>query len=246
MEISLSGRAVVTGAATGIGRATAELLAEAGAEVVAVDRNAEGLASLRGMQTVCVDLADDGQRAELIAAFEGVTYLVNAAGMMRMKNIFDFTAQDIRDIYAVNVEAVWELTSGFGQQMPNGGAIVNLSSVSARLPTTLETAVYASSKAAVVCLTRSFAYALAPRNVRVNAILPGIINTEMQGHVLSELARLRDTTVEDISQTRLGMVPLRREAQPSECASLICFLLSDQASYLTGQAIVQDGGIVTG
>ena len=64
--------------------------------------------------------------------------------------------------------------------------------------------------------------------------------------VLDELARLRGTTVEGISQTRLGMVPLRREAQPSECASLICFLLSEQASYLTGQAIVQDGGIVTG
>lgn len=246
MEISLSGRAIVTGAATGIGRATAELLADAGSEVVAVDRNAEGLASLSGMQTVCVDLADDAERAELIAAFQRATYLVNAAGMMRMKNIFDFTAQDIRDIYAVNVEAVWELTSGFGRHMPSGGAIVNLSSVSARLPTTLETAVYASSKAAVVSLTRSFAYALAPRNVRVNAILPGIINTEMQDHVLGELARLRGTTVEEISRTRLGMVPLRREAQPSECASLICFLLSDQASYLTGQAIVQDGGIVTG
>ena len=82
--------------------------------------------------------------------------------------------------------------------------------------------------------------------MRVNAILPGIINTEMQDHVLDELARLRGTTVEGISQTRLGMVPLRREAQPSECASLICFLLSEQASYLTGQAIVQDGGIVTG
>ena len=155
MEISLSGRAIVTGAASGIGRATAQLLAEAGAEVVAVDRDGDGLASLSGMQTVCVDLADDAERAELIATFQGVKFLVNAAGMMRMKNIFDFTAQDIRDIYAVNVDAVWELTSGLGQHIPNGGAIVNLSSVSARLPTTLETAVYASSKAAVVSMVQA-------------------------------------------------------------------------------------------
>jgi NAD(P)-dependent dehydrogenase (short-subunit alcohol dehydrogenase family) len=246
MEISLSGRAVVTGAATGIGRASAELLREAGADVVAVDRNAEALAALVGMDTMCVDLADADQRAELIDGCKGARYLVNAAGMMRMKDIFDFTAQDIRDIYAVNVEAVWELTSGLGRHMPEGGAIVNLSSVSARLPTTLETAVYASSKAAVVSLTRSFAYALAPRKVRVNAILPGIINTEMQDQVLSELARLRGTTVEEIARRRLEMVPLGREAAPAECAALICFLLSDTASYLTGQAIVQDGGIVTG
>lgn len=246
MEISLSGRAVVTGAATGIGRATAERLLASGAEVVAVDRNAEGLGTLSGMDTVCVDLTDDEQRADLIASCRGARYLVNAAGLMRMKNIFDFTAQDIRDIYSVNVEAVWDLTSGLGRHMPAGGAIVNLSSVSARLPTTLETAVYASSKAAVVSLTRSFAYALAPQDVRVNAILPGIIDTEMQDHVLAELARLRGTTVEEISRLRLSMVPLHREAQPSECADLICFLLSDRASYLTGQAIVQDGGIVTG
>ncbi len=246
MEISLEGRAVVTGAATGIGRATAEAARDAGAEVVAVDRSAEGLASLAGMQTLLVDLSDDHQRAELIAQMHGARYLVNAAGLMRMKNILDFTPKDIRDIYAVNFEAVWDLTSGIGRHMPAGGAIVNLSSVSARLPTTLETAVYASSKAAVISLTRSFAYAFAPQDVRVNTVLPGIINTDMQDHVLAELARLRRTTVEEISTTRMNMVPLNREAQPSECASLICFLLSDLAGYITGQAIVQDGGIVTG
>ena len=157
MEISLDGRAVVTGAATGIGRATAEAARDAGAEVIAVDRSAEGLASLSGMQTLTVDLAHEEQRAELIAQVRGARYLVNAAGVMRMKHILDFTPQDIRDIYAVNFEAVWDLTSGIGRHMPPGGSIVNLSSVSARLPTTLETAVYASSNAAVDSLTRSFA-----------------------------------------------------------------------------------------
>lgn len=246
MEISLEGLAVVTGAATGIGRATAEAARDAGAEVIAVDRSTEGLASLSGVQTLLVDLSDEHQRADLIAQTHGARYLVNAAGLMRMKNILDFTPKDIRDIYAVNFEAVWDLTSGIGRHMPAGGSIVNLSSVSARLPTTLETAVYASSKAAVISLTRSFAYAFAPQNVRVNTVLPGIINTDMQDQVLAELARLRNISVEEISTTRMNMVPLNREAQPSECASLICFLLSDLAGYITGQAIVQDGGIVTG
>lgn len=246
MEIALSGRAVVTGAASGIGRATAEALRDSGAEVLAVDRSAEGLVSLQGMETRCVDLADDAQRAELIEYARGARYLVNAAGVMRMKHILDFDAQDIRAIYAVNVEALWELTSGVGRHMPSGGAIVNLSSVSARLPTTLETAVYASSKAAVISITRSFAYAFAPENVRVNAVLPGIINTDMQNHVLAELARLRGTSVEEVSRLRMQMVPLGREAQPAETAGLVCFLLSDLAAYITGQAITQDGGIVTG
>lgn len=76
---------------------------------------------------------------------------------MRMKKILDFTAQDVRDIYDVNLEALWELTSGLGRHIPNGGAIVNLSSVSARLPAPSDTTVHASSKAAVVYITRSFA-----------------------------------------------------------------------------------------
>jgi NAD(P)-dependent dehydrogenase (short-subunit alcohol dehydrogenase family) len=246
MEITLTGRAVITGAASGIGRAVAEAARDAGAEVIAVDRSADGLATLQGVQTRVVDLADERQRLALADEVHGARYLVNAAGMMRMAHILDVTAQDIRDIYAVNVEAVWDLTSRVGRNMSSGGSIVNLSSVSARLPTTLETAVYASSKAAVISITRSFAYAFAPQNVRVNAVLPGIINTEMQDQVLAELARLRSVTVAEISATRLNMVPLHREAQPSECAGLVCFLLSDLSSYMTGQAILQDGGIVTG
>ena len=170
--------------------------------------------------------------------------LVNAAGYMRMKNIFDFTVQDLHDIYAVNVDAVWDLTSRLGREMPDGGAIVNISSISAKLAATTETSVYASSKAAVLSITRSFAYALAAQGVRVNAICPGIVDTPMQDKVIARLAELRGSAQHDIAVRRLTGVPLGRAASADECAGLACFLLSDAAGYLTGQAINQDGGMV--
>jgi NAD(P)-dependent dehydrogenase (short-subunit alcohol dehydrogenase family) len=242
----LIGRAVVTGAASGIGRATAERLRDEGVDVLGVDRDEAALHSVRGVQHLTVDLASDSDRDALVDVATGVEYLVNAAGIIRLKHILDVTVSDIREIYAVNVEAVWDLTSRIGRTMPSGGAIVNLSSVSAKLPTTPETAVYASSKAAVVSITRSFAYAYASAGIRVNAICPGITDTPMQDVVLRRLAELRGTTVEQVADGRLAGVPMGRGSLPSESAALICFLLSDEAGYITGQAISQDGGLVTG
>lgn len=236
--------AIVTGAASGIGRSTAQRLHADGADVLAVDRDKGGLASLDGPRTLAVDLSSSDGRDEVIAAVPAPDYLVNAAGIIRLKPILEFTIQDIRDIYAVNVEALWDLCSRVGRNMPNGSAIVNVSSVSAKSPVTPETAVYASSKAAVVSITKSFAYAYAPRSVRVNAICPGIMDTPMQDQVLARLADIRGTTVEAISDGRLATVPLGRSAHPDECAGLIAFLLSDTAGYMTGQAVNQTGGMV--
>jgi len=239
------GHAVVTGAANGIGRAVALRLRAQGVAVTAVDRDEAGLSDVvrAGAQPVVADLATESGRQRVIDAGRGATSLVNAAGIIRLKPILDFTAEDIRDIYAVNVEAVWLLISHIGRTMPEGGAIVNLSSVSARLATTQETAVYASSKTAVLSITRSFAYAFAPRGIRVNAVLPGIIDTPMQDTVLERLAAIRGVTRAQIEDQRQATVPLGRAASPDECAGLICFLLSPDAAYLTGQAISQDGGL---
>ena len=108
--------------------------------------------------------------------------------------------------------------------MPAGGAIVNLSSSSAKLATTTEAAVYASSKTAVLSITRSFAYAFAPNGVRVNAICPGIIDTPMQERVLADVAAKRGMTVEELSTARNKTVPLGRAASADECAGAIWFL----------------------
>lgn len=238
--------ALVTGAASGIGNATALRLQREGYDVLAVDRDPAGLGHLEesGMRVLAADLSDDETRAAVIEAGRGVDALVNSAGIIRLKPILELTVSDLRDIYAVNVEALWDLTSGIGRTMPSGSAIVNLSSSSAKLASTTEAAAYASSKAAVLSITRSFAYAFGASNVRVNALCPGIIDTPMQDQVLAKAAAARGLTVEQLSQERTRSVPLGRAASADECAGAIYFLVSDESSYMTGQAINFTGGLV--
>jgi NAD(P)-dependent dehydrogenase (short-subunit alcohol dehydrogenase family) len=242
--MSVKGKlAVVTGASGGIGRATAERLRDEGMRVIGVDINPEGLKAVAGIEPLVADLSNDEGRAKVVEAGHGAHTLVNAAGLIRLKKITDFTTQDIRDIYAVNIEAPWYLMSHLGRTMVDNGSIVNISSVSARLTATQETAIYASSKTALLAMTRSWAYALAPRGINVNAILPGIVDTPMQEHVLKRLAELRDVTLESISSKRLETVPLRRTSAPEETAGFVYFLISDEGKYITGQSLSQDGGI---
>lgn len=242
--MSVKGRvAVVTGASGGIGRATAERLRNEGMKVIGVDINPEGLKAVAGIEHLVADLSNDEGRAKVVEAGRGAHTLVNAAGLIRLKKITDFTTQDIRDIYSVNVEAPWYLMSHLGRTMVDNGSIVNISSVSARITATQETAIYASSKTALLAMTRSWAYALAPRGINVNAILPGIVDTPMQEHVLKRLAELRDVSVESISSKRLETVPLRRTSTPEETANFVYFLISDEGKYITGQSLSQDGGL---
>ena len=241
--MTMSGRAVVTGAASGIGRATAELLRDEGAEVLAIDRDADGLKRLGGMQTLAADLAEAAGRDTVVAAASGVRYLVNAAGVILIKPILDCTVEDLHRVFAINVDVTWDLTGRIGATMPPGGAIVNLSSTAARLNSSTGTAIYSASNAAVLSITRSFAHALAP-DVRVNAVCPGMIDTAMQDAVQQQLAAIRGITVEEVVGSRMESVPLKRIATAAECAGVIRFLLSDEAGYLTGQAISNDGGFV--
>jgi NAD(P)-dependent dehydrogenase (short-subunit alcohol dehydrogenase family) len=239
-------RAVVTGAASGIGFAVAQRLLREDASVVAVDLNAEGMKPLvaQGAEALVASVADPADRDRIADIAGSCDYLVNAAGILFVKPIWDVTLEDWRRIYAVNVEGTFFLCQALGQAIRDGGAIVNLSSSSAKLATTVEVAPYSTTKAAVLGITRSFAYVLAPRRVRVNAVCPGIIDTPMQDKVLEEIAPLRGTTAEDLATTRLRAVPLGRAASADECADLVWFLLSDAAGYMTGQAINHTGGLV--
>jgi NAD(P)-dependent dehydrogenase (short-subunit alcohol dehydrogenase family) len=244
--MSKAPQAVVTGAGSGIGLATGQRLLREGYTVLGVDRDDVGLerAGAAGMQPLKADLASADDRDRVVAASTGSQFLVNAAGIIVLKPILDVTMEDLENVYRVNVQAVWDLTARIGAAMSAGGAVVNLSSSSAKLATTTEAAAYASTKAAVLSITRSFAHAFASRDVRVNAVCPGIIDTPMQDAVLAKVAAARDMPLEVLVQARNATVPLGRGASADECASVIWFLLSKESSYMTGQAVNVTGGLV--
>jgi NAD(P)-dependent dehydrogenase (short-subunit alcohol dehydrogenase family) len=239
-------KAIVTGAANGIGWATAQRLIAEGVDVLAVDVDGERLqkAEAVGCSVFVADLADPMHRAKLAAVAKGFDYLVNAAGVLRVKPILEVTIEDWRMIQTINAESVFFLCQQIGARLNPGGAIVNLSSSSAKLATSVDVAPYAASKTTILSITRSFAYAFADRSVRVNAICPGIVETEMQARFLEGVAQRRGTTVVEFDAQRKKAVPLKRGASAAECAGLIWFLLSDEAAYMTGQAINFTGGLV--
>jgi NAD(P)-dependent dehydrogenase (short-subunit alcohol dehydrogenase family) len=215
--------------------------------VVAVDLDEQGLEPVRalGAATLVADVGQPAGRELVVAAGDGVDYLVNAAGIIRLKPIFEFTVRDWREILAVNAESIFFLCQELGPRMRDGGAIVNLSSSSAKLAMTTEAAIYAASKTTILSVTRSFAYALAARGVRVNAVCPGIVDTPMQDKVLDEVSVTRGLTREELEEARTRMVPLARVSSAEECAALVWFLLSEESAYMTGQAINWTGGMVT-
>ena len=140
--------------------------------MLAVDLNAERLASLAGSscETLVGDVTDPAIRGRLADWATDADYLVNAAGIIVIKPIFEVTVEDWRRVQTVNAESIFFLCQAIGPRLRPGGAIVNLSSISAKLATTVEVAAYGASKTTILSITRSFAYALASRPVRVNAI----------------------------------------------------------------------------
>jgi NAD(P)-dependent dehydrogenase (short-subunit alcohol dehydrogenase family) len=240
-------RGIVTGAGSGIGKAVVLRMLREGVEALAIDINRARLSELEsaGCETLVADITDPEARARVADRAEGAHYLVNSAGIILIKPIFQVTVEDWRRVQAVNAEATFFLCQQIGPRLDPGGAIVNLSSSSAKFATTIEVAAYAASKTTILSITRSFAYALASRPIRVNAVLPGIVETPMQDEVLERVAPMRGLTPEELHNARTRLVPLGRGSSPDECAGLIWFLLSDEAGYMTGQAINFTGGLVT-
>lgn len=239
-------RAVVTGAGSGIGQAVARRLLAESVEVLAVDIDGGRLDAVakEGCSIHVADLADPAQREALATVAEGYDYLVNSAGILNVKPIFEVTVDDWRRTQTINAESVFFLCQLIGPKLNPGGAIVNLSSSSAKLATSIDVAPYAASKTTILSITRSFSYALASRPVRVNAICPGIVDTEMQHKFLAGVAAKRGIAAEEFDAQRKKTVPLGRGGSPEECAGLIWFLLSDASAYMTGQAINFTGGLV--
>jgi NAD(P)-dependent dehydrogenase (short-subunit alcohol dehydrogenase family) len=238
-------RAAVTGGAGGIGQATAKLLIERGASVVAADLDPAGLDSVAalGAQTVACDLSSTAGRDAFTQACGTCDFLVIAHGIVRPKRLEDSDESDWDAIFAVNAKPVYFLCQAFGALLVDDGAVVTLSSISARNAASLEQSIYCASKAEVSSITRTFAHAYAGRGIRVNSVLPGIVDTAMQEQFLAAAATARGATAEAIHAGRLQAVPLGRASPPRECAETILWLLSPAAGYLTGQQIAADGGL---
>ena len=228
----MTGVAVVTGAARGIGRAIAERLAADGARVVLVDLDPaveEAAAALGGIPVIA-DVTDAAGRAAVRAGVGDapLAALVNNAGITRDGRIGTLEEADVRAVLRVNLGGAYELTLALRDALADGSAIVNVSS-RAYLGNFGQFN-YAASKGGLVGLTRALALELAPR-VRVNAIAPGLTGSEMTRAM-----------PERVLDKLIAASPMRRMAEPGEIADAVAALLSPAMSYVTGQVLLACGG----
>jgi 2-deoxy-D-gluconate 3-dehydrogenase len=250
--------AIVTGAALGIGRRTAQRLGEAGAAVVLVDRDEDALAAAQqalsadGVRatTVVADVADaragDAVVEHCRRELGEVDVLVNNAGIYPMIPLADLDDTALRNVLDVNLIGTIHMARAVALSMIGrgaGGAIVNIASIDGVTPSAPGFVAYCASKGGVVTATRSLAVELAPHGIRVNSISPGTVFTE---GVQRGLAVVPEEQQPAALQMLASRVPLGRLAQPDDIATVAVFLASDASSFVTGANLLVDGGQRTG
>ena len=251
--------ALVTGAGSGIGRACAIALAEAGAHVVTVDINgktAEETAAAvsafqrRGvaMQADVGDLSDiDRIVRDTIAQFGRIDISVNNAGITRRADIMDLTEIDWDRIHRVNAKGVFFCLQRVAREMipKREGRIISIASIAGRGYAGTSNAAYAASKGAVISLTKTASQQLAKHNINVNAICPGVTRSALSDANLRVRAQQEGVTVEEMERRRAAVIPLNRANDPEDIGAMAVFLASPGARNITGQCYNVDGGLVT-
>ena len=236
--------ALVTGGASGIGRATCELLAAAGYRVVVADRDlagAQAVAQHIDGHAVAVDVADEASVGRAfdaaLAALEGtLDTLATAAGIIDTTPFLELDAATFRRVADVNVIGTFLCLREAARRMRPGGRVCTVASVAGKRGGGLSgTAAYAASKGAVLALTRNAARSLAPLGIAVNCVAPGVTATPM----------LREAMADQAHRARMeGVALLGRIAEPREIAEAIVWLLSPRASFVEGETLTVDGGLV--
>lgn len=240
----LSGkRCLLTAAAQGIGRATAKAFAREGATVFATDRNEAGLAGLPdGVEAFALDVLD---RDALEAAIDRTEpdVLFNCAGIVHAGTILDASDEDFDVAFALNVKSMFRAIRAAvpGMIERGGGSIVNIASAASSIIGAPNRCVYGASKAGIIGLTKSVAVDFVTKGVRVNAICPGTVDSP------SLHERLRATgDYEGAMTSFIARQPMGRIASADEIAALAVYLASDESAFVTGQAMVIDGGWTVG
>ena len=236
----LSGKkALVTAAGQGIGKASAEMFAAEGAEVIATDIDDGLLAAVTGCETRRLDVTDHGAIDALAKELGAVDVLFNCAGMVHHGTILDCDMAAWETSFALNVTAMYKVMRSFLPAMVDagGGSIINMSSVASSVKGAPNRFVYGTTKAAVIGMTKSVAADFITQGIRCNAICPGTVMTpSLEG---------RFQAGDDYEATRAAFIarqPIGRLGEPHEIAALVTYLASDEAAYTTGSIHVIDGG----
>ncbi|MEV0374490.1 2,3-dihydro-2,3-dihydroxybenzoate dehydrogenase [Streptomyces sp. NPDC050636] len=252
-ETELSGRtALVTGAGRGTGEAVARLLAERGARVVAVDRDADGVAALEAAHGAAritaraVDITDRSAVDELVDEAERTVgpldILVNVAGVLRAGSVVELTDQDWADTFAVNTTGVFQVCRAVARRMTarRSGSIITVGSNAAGVPRA-GLAAYTASKAAATLFTKSLGLELARSGVRCNVVSPGSMSAPTQRQPWTEPDSRSRVVEGDLTACRVG-IPHGRRTEAVDIAEAVGFLVSDRARHITMHDLYADGG----
>jgi 2-keto-3-deoxy-L-fuconate dehydrogenase len=231
--------ALVTAAAQGIGRATAELFAAQGADVLATDTNTEALVQLQGCRTSKLDVLLPDEIVRVVESAGTIDVLFNCAGFVANGSILDCTDEQWALSLSLNVTSMFRLVRAVLPQMlaRRRGSIINMSSVASSIKGVPNRCAYGATKAAVIGLTKSIATDFVTNGVRCNAICPGTVETP------SLHQRLEATGDYDASRRAfVARQPMGRFGTPAEIAALALYLASDESEFTTGQCHIIDGG----
>lgn len=237
-------RALITAAAQGIGRATAEAFAAEGAEVIATDIQVGALADLRGMTTYGLDVTDPAAIKALAEKLGPIDILFNCAGYVDAGSILETQEKNWDFSWSLNVTAMFHMIRAFlpGMLAAGGGSIVNMASVASSLKGVPNRCAYSTTKAAVIGLTKSVAADYVGKGIRCNAICPGTVQSPSLDQRIAAQAQAQGRSVAEVRADFTARQPMGRVATAAEIAALALYLASDESAFTTGTAQIIDGG----